>query len=458
VIGEHVSFPGSQGVPLAGRLDRPEGETVAWALFAHCFTCSKDLRSAGLICRELTARGIAVLRFDFTGLGESGGDFAASNFTSNVEDIVAAAEFLRRRGQAPALLVGHSLGGAAVLAAAPHLPEAAAVATIGAPGETAHLGRTLAARLEAAEAGAARARPSAAEATATTAPEAPGPGPTAAGPKTPDFAAADPAAAPERGDDGVEIDLGGTRPVRIGRKLLDDLAVDHLHGALAHLGRPLLIFHSPVDRVVGIDHAERLFLAARHPKSFVSLGAADHLLSDPRDAAQAGAVLAAWAGRYLPAAPAREPVAGETAKGAARAPGEVEVVGAGALRQEIHAGGHHLAADEPVADGGSDAGPSPYGLLLAALGACTAMTLRLYADSKGIPLAGTRVRLRHGRSHAADCEQCERSAAALERIDLDLELLGALTEQQRERLLEIAGRCPVHRTLTSKVDVFTRLL
>ena len=426
---EHVEFPGSRGARLAGRLETPEGEPAAWALFAHCFTCSKDLKSAGGICRELLARGIAVLRFDFTGLGESGGDFADTNFSSNVEDLVAAADFLRRERQAPALLVGHSLGGTAMLAAAPRIPEALAVATIGAPSDTGHLRAKLAARV------------------------------AGLGGATPEAGPAE--------EEAYELDLGGLRPVRIRRQLLEDLAGDHLHGVLPALGRPLLLFHSPVDRVVGIENAERLFLAARHPKSFVSLGDADHLLSNPRDAALVGAVLAAWAGRYLPAgAPAEAGAAeaGAAEAGAAVEPraltaGEVEVTGtAHSLRQEVRLGAHHLVADEPAADGGTDAGPTPYGLLLAALGTCSGMTMRLYADRKGWPLAGTRVRLRHSRDHEVDCENCVEGDARIERIDRELELLGPLTEAQRVRLAEIADRCPVHRTLRSRVEIVTKLL
>jgi putative redox protein len=476
---ERVGFPGGgQGAQLAGRLESPEGEPAAYALFAHCFTCSKDLRSAGGICRELIARGIAVLRFDFTGLGDSEGEFGETNFTSNVEDLVAAADYLGRERQAPALLVGHSLGGTAMLAAAARIPEAVAVAVIGAPSDTGHLIGKLAAL-----------------------------GATAGG----------------DADAGVEIDLGGSRPVRIRRQLLADLAADHLRGVLAHLGKALLIFHSPVDQVVGIEHAERLFLAARHPKSFVSLGSADHLLSDPRDAAHAGAVLAAWAGRYLPeagriadataatagartaatgpaqtadggdqaavagpapvadggqaadggagqpqagnasppaAAASQAPEAGTSpAPGPALGPGEVEVFGtAHSLRQEVRLGAHHLVADEPVADGGGDAGPTPYGLLLASLGACTGMTMRLYADRKQLPLAGTRVRLRHSRDHATDCADCAESDVKLDRIERELELFGPLAEDQRARLLAIANRCPVHRTLSTGFSISTKLV
>jgi len=298
---EHVRFSGSLGVDLVGRLEGPEGEPVAYALFAHCFTCSKDLRSAGVICRELTARGFAVLRFDFTGIGESEGEFAETNFSSNVEDLIAAADFLRTQRRAPALLVGHSLGGTAMLAAAARIPEAVAVATIGAPSDTRHLHRKLADRLgtngAATATGVVIGAGAATAAGTATAIAAGGPG-SAGLAGTPERTGTEGAGDP--GDDGVELDLGGPRPVRVRRQLLADLAADHLRDVLAHLGKGLLIFHSPVDRVVGIDHAERLFLKARHPKSFVSLGGADHLLSDPRDAAHVGAVLGAWAGRYLP--------------------------------------------------------------------------------------------------------------------------------------------------------------
>ncbi len=563
---ENVGFPGSQGARLAGRIDTPAGEPAAYALFAHCFTCSKDLKSAGAISRELVVRGIAVLRFDFTGLGASGGEFADTNFSSNVEDLVAAADFLRRERQAPALLVGHSLGGTAMLAAAARIPEAVAVATIGAPSDTRLLRAKLAARLPqlAGDSG-----PGGAPGRAGLTAEARAAGGTGEGVEE---AVEDIAKA---GEPALEINLGGPRPVRIRRQLLEDLAGDHLGGVLAGLGKALLLFHSPADRIVGIEHAERLFLAARHPKSFVSLGDADHLLSDPRDASQAGAVLAAWATRYLaavsgqnPHASGQDPHAGQSPYASAQGPhaatgglaagggvgadigipeipvtlgaaagqvgaaaagvvtgtgipalpavlgpvagqvtattadvtgipalpatvgaaetgelsagtgsepllgagaatpslpalaaGEVEVTGAApGLRQEVRAGGHRLVADEPVADGGADAGPTPYGLLLAALGACTGMTLRLYADRKGIPLTGTRVRLRHSRDHRVDCEQCTESGARIERIDRQLELLGPLSEEQRARMVAIADRCPVHRTLTSHVEVVTRLV
>jgi uncharacterized OsmC-like protein/alpha/beta superfamily hydrolase len=401
---EHLRFPGARGATLAARLDSPAGTPAAYALFAHCFTCSKDLKAAGQISSALTERGIAVLRFDFTGLGESEGDFAGTDFSSNVDDLVAAADFLRRERQAPRLLVGHSLGGCAVLAAAERIPEVRAVSTIGAPSDTGHLHEALV------------------------------------------------HIAPELAASGeAEVRLGG-RPFKIRRELLDDLDEGHLRGVLERLHRALLIFHSPVDNIVGIDHARRLFDMAKHPKSFISLDTADHLLTDERDARYAGEVLAVWAERYLQAA-----MEGTTEPEAGRE-GEVLVVGPpSGFAQEIIARGHRLRADEPVEVGGTGTGPTPYDLLLGALGACTSMTLRMYADRKQLPLEGVRVRLRYSKIHAVDCARCETKEGKIDRIERDIEVVGPLDPEQRLRLLEMADRCPVHRTLTSEIDIVTRL-
>jgi uncharacterized OsmC-like protein/alpha/beta superfamily hydrolase len=403
---EHLRFPGARGQSLAARLDSPaEGPPVAYALFAHCFTCSKDLKAAGWISSALTERGIAVLRFDFTGIGDSEGDFAGTDFSSNVEDLVAAADFLRREREAPLLLIGHSLGGCAVLAAAERIPEARAISTIAAPSDTEHLKKAL----------------------AHLAPEL-----------------------EARGE--VEVHLGG-RPFRVRRELLDDLAEDHLRGVLERLHRALLIFHSPVDAIVGIDHARRLFEMAKHPKSFVSLDTANHLLSDDRDARYVGDMLAVWAERYLEGV---QPV-GETEPEIGKE-GEVLVIGPpSGFAQEIIVHRHRLVSDEPKEVGGTESGPTPYDLLLGALGACTSMTLRMYADRKQLPLEGIRVRLRYSKIHALDCIQCETKVGKIDRIDREIEVLGALTEEQRLRLLEMADRCPVHRTLTSEIDIVTRL-
>ncbi|HXF65843.1 MAG TPA: alpha/beta fold hydrolase [Burkholderiales bacterium] len=400
-----IRFPGALGAPLAARLDLPASPPAAFALFAHCFTCSKDTLAASRISAALTERGIAVLRFDFTGLGGSGGDFANTNFSSNVADLVAAAHWLRAHHQAPRILVGHSLGGTAVLAAAGEIPEAAAVATIGAPYEPVHVRRLLA-----------------------------------------------PALAQIETEGDAEVRLAG-RSFRISQRFLEDLERHGMKERIAGLRKALLLFHSPRDTTVEIENAARIFLAAKHPKSFVSLDDADHLLTRREDAQYVAAVLAAWASRYL----------GEDRRSAAQAPaaehGSVTVAETRESRfaQDIAIGRHRLRADEPVALGGADTGPSPYDLLLAALGACTSMTLRLYADQKQWPLERVTVRLRHRKAHAEDCAECETREGKIDRIEREIEIAGALDEAQRQRLLEIANKCPVHRTLRSEVWIPTRL-
>ncbi len=397
-----LDFPGASGDRLAALLDLPAGAPpVAWALFAHCFTCSKDLKAAVSIARELNRHRIAVLRFDFTGLGESEGDFAGTSFSANVADLVAAAGFMAREHTAPAILVGHSLGGAAVLHAASSIPSARAVATIGAPFDPAHV-RTLLAGTE-------------------------------------DLI---------RREGSALVRLGG-RSVRIGREFLEDLETGRSEAAISTLGCALLVLHSPVDRIVGIENAARIYQAARHPRSFIALDGADHLLSDEDDARYAAAVLAVWAGRYVESPP--EETLDQLRTGyrvTARLGGE-------GLATEVMAGGHALTADEPVAVGGSDQGPSPYELVAAALGACTAMTLRLYAGRKGWDLREVEVGLHHSRLHAEDERECEHRPARMDRLDRRIRLEGTLTQDQRRRLLEIADRCPVYRTLEAGIQVVT---
>jgi putative redox protein len=401
---ERVSFPGAAGNTLSGRLHLPPGEPAAYAVFAHCFTCGKDVHAAVRISAALAERGIATLRFDFTGLGESEGDFADTTFSGNVKDLVAACDWLRKERQAPRLLVGHSLGGAAVIAAAPGVPEVRAVATIGAPADPAHVRALLR-------------------------------------PAVPELEA--------RGE--AEVSIAG-RPFRIKKELLDDLARQESGAALAALGRALLILHSPGDTVVDVEQARRLFGAARHPKSFVSLDGADHLLSNREDARWAGGLIAAWAARYV-GAPAEPALPDEAADG-----GEVIVRGGPTgFAQEVLAGRHRLAADEPEALGGTDTGPTPYGLLLASLGACTSMTLRMYADRKGWPLEAVTVRLRHDKVHAKDCADCELKEGHIDEIQRVVRVDGPLDDEQRRRLLEIANKCPVHRTLEGEIKVRTRL-
>jgi len=397
---ERFDFVNAQGNRLAALLDVPPTEPRAYALFAHCFTCGKDVHAASRIAEGLTAVGIGVLRFDFTGLGASEGEFANTTFSSNVADLVAAAAALRRDRRAPAILIGHSLGGAAVLAAAGEVPEARAVVTIAAPADPRHVTGLFRDRLD--EIG-------------------------------------------ERGE--VEVTLAG-RPFRISRAFVDDIAEQNLKQKVATLRKALLIFQSPTDEVVGIDNASMIFSAAKHPKSFVSLAGADHLLSRRSDATYVANVIAAWAERYLDLPEPRPQLA--AASGVL-----VQETGRG-LQQEVTTGRHRLIADEPVEAGGLDTGPGPYDFLLTALGACTSMTLRIYAQHKRLPLDRVTVWLTHDRIHAADCESCETKEGKVDRIERVITLTGALDDAQRARLLEIADKCPVHRTLTSEVDIRTR--
>ena len=397
---ERLEFPGASGDRLVGRLAVPaDGAPRAYALFAHCFTCSKDLKAAVRLTRELVAARLAVFRFDFTGLGESEGDFADTHFSTNVGDLVAAARFLEREREAPQVLLGHSLGGAAVIHAAGELPAVRAVATIGTPADPTHVKRHLSGSLEEIEKG---------------------------------------------GE--AEISIAG-RPFRIRREFLEDLERQNMERALSELKRPLILFHAPRDEVVGIDNAAELYAMARHPKSFVSLDQADHLLTDARDARHVGRVLAAWAERYVEAPRERPGVETDREGGVAAR------IGAEGFRTDLVAGGHALIADEPEEVGGTDEGPSPYDLLAAALGACTAMTLRMYADRKEWPLEGATVRLSHHRCHAKDDARCAEEDVGLDVLVRRLELQGPLSEEQRDRLEEIADRCPVGRTLESGVRV-----
>jgi uncharacterized OsmC-like protein/fermentation-respiration switch protein FrsA (DUF1100 family) len=400
---ERFQFAGEGGHQLAAALDMPEREPLAYALFAHCFTCGKDVLAARRIALALAAKGIAVLRFDFTGLGSSEGDFANSTFSSNVADLVRAANHLRETRAAPAILIGHSLGGAAVLAAAGQIPDARAIVAIAAPSDPAHVTGLFKERIE-------------------------------------DI----------RRQGKVEVSLAG-RPFHISSEFLDDIAEHNLMTQVSNLHKALLIMHSPTDDTVGIDNATRIFVAAKHPKSFVSLADADHLLTGKRDAAYVADVIAAWATRYLdPAAPERVADLGEAPRNVV-----VRETRNSKFQQTISIGPHHLLADEPVGAGGEDSGPGPYDFLLAGLGACTSMTMRLYAERKSLPLERVTVTLKHGKIHAEDCAECETKAGMLDQIDLVIAMEGELDTEQRRKLMEIADKCPVHRTLTSEVRIVT---
>jgi len=399
---ERFRFTGVDGQQLAATLDLPDEAPIAYALFAHCFTCGMNVLAAKRIATTLAASGIAVLRFDFTGLGASEGEFANSTFSSNVADLVRAADHLRETRQAPAILIGHSLGGAAVLAAAGQIPEARAVVTIAAPSDPAHVTGMFKDRIE-------------------------------------DI----------RTHGKVEVSLAG-RPFHIKREFLDDVAEHNLAEKISSLHKALLILHSPTDDTVGIDNATRIFVAAKHPKSFVSLAGADHLLNQKRDAGYVADVIAAWVKRYL------DPVTADAADDAEPHRVTVQETGRSKFQQQVTIGRHRLLADEPASAGGQDSGPNPYEFLLSGLGACTSMTMRMYADRKALPLDRVTVTLRHSKIYAKDCEDCETKAGMLDQIERVIAIDGDLDAEQRARLMEIADKCPVHRTLTSEVHIVTR--
>lgn len=401
VHAEKITFPGSQGESLDARLDLPPTAPHAIALFAHCFTCGKDIAAATRISAGLVAEGFGVLRFDFTGLGSSEGEFANTNFSSNVADLVAAADMLRDRYEAPTLLIGHSLGGAAVLAAAPRIDEVQAVVTIAAPSEATHVQHL--------------------------------------------FSDDDLASIARDGE--AEVSLAG-RSFRVQQQFIEDISEQNLTDSIRRLDAALLVLHSPIDELVSVDHARRIYEAARHPKSFVSLDGADHLLTKRPDSAYVARILSAWGSRYLPV---HDDDAGE------RPPAGVvlvEEIDADRFSQRITAGSHSFVADEPRGTG-DDLGPNPYDLLLAGLGACTSMTLRMYARRKDLPLDGVRVTLSHERTHSDDCADPDDAACKIERIERHVELRGDLSDRDRKVLGAIADRCPVHRTLEGDLRIET---
>lgn len=398
-----IKFTNKDGIVLTARLEMPaDRKPESFALFAHCFTCNKNLSAIRNISRALTSAGFGLLRFDFTGLGESEGDFADTNFSSNIQDLLAAADYLEKNHAAPSLLIGHSLGGTAVLYAAAEMDSVSAVATIGAPADPNHVTNLMTHGLD------------------------------------------------EINAKGyAEVSIGG-RPFTIKKQFIEDLKAVDMPGVLKNLRKAILIAHSPQDNIVGIDNAARIFKAARHPKSFVSLDGADHLLSNAADSEYIGSVIANWAKRYINFR--------ENEKPETHLQVVASLIGEEKFTTQIKAGNHYLTGDEPESYGGNDFGPTPYDFVSAGLASCTAMTIRMYADRKKWKVEEVNVHIEHGKVHAEDCSKCENSASAkIESFSRIIELKGDLDEKQRLRLLEIANKCPVHKTLISEIKIETNL-
>lgn len=408
-----VLFYNKQNESLSGLLELPNARIDCYAIFAYCFTCSKDGIAATYISRALAENGVAVLRFDFTGLGNSAGDFPNTNFSSNLDDLFAAAEFLQENYAAPQILIGHSLGGSAVLAVAKQIESVRAVVTINSPATAEHVKHLF-----------------------------------------------DDAHNEILNNQSAKVSLGG-RSFTIQKQFIEDLDRHNTLDHIKELGKALLVFHSPVDQIVSIDEATRIYVAAKHPKSFITLDQADHLLSDKGDANYVAAVITAWVSRYL-----ADSFSSESASTNSHQDDALPIIEPGTVivrerdkkfAREIFTQQHRLVSDEPVEQGGADSGANPYELLLAALGSCTSMTLRMYANHKKLDLEAIEVTLRHSRVHLDDCETCDDKNTLVDKIDREIKLVGRLDDDQRKRLLEIADKCPVHKTLVNEIVIETKL-
>ena len=400
---QKVTFQNKEGQVLAGRLELPVNQHPHnFALFAHCFTCNKNLAAVRNISKALTANGFGVLRFDFTGLGESDGDFGDTNFSGNVEDLVEAANYLSEHHKAPSLIIGHSLGGAAAVYAAASIASIKAVVTIGAPANPKHVRHLLQNNI-----------------------------------------------AEIQSSGQAVVNIGG-RSFTIKKQFLDDLESKSMGETLKGLRKSILIMHSPQDDVVEIANAQEMYLAAHHPKSFISLDGADHLLSSKKDSIYAGEVISGWAKRYL-----------DIEGNENLLQTDHQVVASldfeDGFTTQMKVGNHYLLADEPTSFGGNDFGPSPYELVSAGLSACTAMTLQMYAKRKGWHIENVEVHTTYSRTHAIDCEDCDSETSKIDTFHKEIKIEGDFDEKQLQRLLQIADKCPVHKTLHNEVQVITSL-
>lgn len=395
------TFKNTKGQQLSGQLTLPADQyPKAYVLFAHCFTCNKNLNAVRNVARALNIQGFAVFSFDFTGLGNSEGDFSETNFSSNIQDLEAAAEFVEQQWEAPKLIVGHSLGGAAAIFAGKKINSIQAVAAIAAPSNPQHVQHLFEGDIDEIE---------------------------------------------ETGK--AEVNIGG-RPFHISKQFLEDIDGKNMADVVLSLRKPILLLHSPHDDIVGVHNAAEIYGKALHPKSFISLDGADHLLSKKEDSNYAGTVIAHWASRYLNTTVQELPKTNKQV---------VVRVGSEDYTSDIIANGHRLTADEPTEMGGNNFGPSPYDYLLSALGACTAITLRMYANRKKWDLQEALVHLSHKKDYASDCEDCETDKSKIDVMERSIKLKGNLDEDQKKRLIEIADKCPVHKTLHGDIEVRTTL-
>ena len=398
---ERLNIVNKKGVELSAKLELPANQRPnGYAIFAHCFTCSSNINAVTNISRTLTQHGFGVLRFDFTGLGRSKGEFADSHFSANISDLLDVHQYMAEHYEAPSLLVGHSLGGAAVLVAASKLDAVKAVATIGAPASAEHTTKHFASQMEGISKG-----------------------------------------------EKVAVNIGG-RSFNINKEFVEEFQSVDLMEVVKSMKKPLLVMHSPFDKIVGIENAQKIYQHAFHPKSFISLDDADHLLTKKEDSIYVGNLIGTWIQRYF-SVKSKDELSTE---------GE-QVVGHLNLKEDnfttsIQTKNHSIIADEPLKVGGDDFGPSPYELFSASLVACTTMTLKMYANRKKWDLQEVYVYVTHTKKQVQDGDE----KIEISQLEKKLKFVGDLSEEQKTRLKEIAAKCPVHKTMLGDIEIETSVM